>query len=47
MTLPRFFGITGVYASMPVADACAIILSAVVMWREIRTLNRMSGAAAR
>jgi putative MATE family efflux protein len=41
MTLPRFFGITGVYAAMPTADGCAIILSIVVMGLEMKRLKAL------
>jgi Na+-driven multidrug efflux pump len=41
MVLPRFFGITGVYAAMPAADFCSTVLSALVMRRELAELRRL------
>jgi putative MATE family efflux protein len=38
LTLPRFFGINGVFAAMPAADFCAVILSSVFIIREFRRL---------
>ena len=40
--LPRFMGATGVWISMPIADAFSIILSAVLFIRQIRLLKSMS-----
>jgi putative MATE family efflux protein len=39
LLLPRFFGIMGVYAAMPSADGCSVILSALVMRRELGRLG--------
>ncbi|MDR1972237.1 MAG: MATE family efflux transporter [Treponema sp.] len=41
LLLPRFFGITGVYAAMPSADFCSTILSFLVMRGELRELRSM------
>ncbi|GHT69104.1 MATE family efflux transporter [Spirochaetia bacterium] len=41
LILPRFFGIYGVYSAMPSADSLAIILSAIVMGREIKRLKSL------
>jgi putative MATE family efflux protein len=41
MILPRFFGITGVYAAMPAADFCAVVLAALVMRGELAELRRL------
>jgi putative MATE family efflux protein len=38
LTLPRFFGINGVFAAMPAADFCAVILSLSFIIREFRGL---------
>jgi putative MATE family efflux protein len=43
MTLPRFFGITGVYAAMPAADFCSTVLSAMVMKGELAELRKLEG----
>jgi putative MATE family efflux protein len=40
MTLPRFFGITGVFTAMPVADFFATLLSALVMRGELKRLRK-------
>jgi putative MATE family efflux protein len=45
MTLPRFFGVTGVYAAMPAADFCSTVLSALVMRGEIAELRRLEEQA--
>lgn len=37
--LPRFFGLSGVWLSMPVADAISAVLSIVLLMKEIRMLN--------
>ncbi|MDR3247571.1 MAG: MATE family efflux transporter, partial [Treponema sp.] len=42
MMLPRFFGITGVYAAMPVADSLSVILSTIVMGLEMKRLKALS-----
>jgi putative MATE family efflux protein len=38
LTLPRFFGINGVFIAMPAADFCAVILSSFFIIREFRKL---------
>lgn len=37
--LPRFFGLLGVWLSMPVSDAISAVLSIVLLMKEIRMLN--------
>jgi putative MATE family efflux protein len=39
LILPRFFGINGVFAAMPLADFCAVILSAVFIIRQFKRLE--------
>ncbi|GHV65007.1 MATE family efflux transporter [Spirochaetia bacterium] len=41
LILPRIFGIYGVYSAMPAADSLSIILSAIVMIREIKRLKAL------
>jgi putative MATE family efflux protein len=41
LILPRFFGILGVFSAMPAADAGATVLSAIIMFREIKRINRL------
>ncbi|GHV53725.1 MATE family efflux transporter [Spirochaetia bacterium] len=41
LILPLKFGIYGVYSAMPAADSLAIILSAIVMIREIKRLKSL------
>jgi putative MATE family efflux protein len=41
LILPRFFGLSGVFAAMPAADAGSTTLSAIIMFREIKRLNRL------
>lgn len=43
--LPRFFGLDGVWAAMPAADAGASLLTAVFLIRELRHLNEKHAAA--
>jgi putative MATE family efflux protein len=38
LVLPRFFGINGVFAAMPAADFCAVILSSVFIIRQFSRL---------
>jgi putative MATE family efflux protein len=45
MVLPRFFGITGVYAAMPAADFCATVLSGLIMRGELAELRRLEKQA--
>jgi putative MATE family efflux protein len=42
LILPPLFGIYGVYSAMPSADGGAIILSVIVMSRELKRLKRLS-----
>jgi putative MATE family efflux protein len=44
LLLPRFFSITGVYAAMPLADGCSILLSILVMSRELKRLTGLQAA---
>lgn len=39
--LPHFIGVKGIMASYPCADACAVVLCAVLLLLEMRTLNRL------
>jgi Na+-driven multidrug efflux pump len=39
LIIPRFFGLKGVYASMPLADLLASVVTAVFLIREIRHLD--------
>jgi putative MATE family efflux protein len=41
LIFPRFFGILGVFAAIPAADVGSTALSAIVMFREIKRLNRL------
>ncbi|MDR0399815.1 MAG: MATE family efflux transporter [Treponema sp.] len=45
MVLPRFFGITGVYTAMPAADFCSVLLSVLVMRRELAKLRGLESGA--
>ncbi|WP_255376311.1 MATE family efflux transporter, partial [Parabacteroides sp. Marseille-P3160] len=38
--LPMFFGTTGVWASMPLADAISTIVTAIVFFRQIKILRK-------
>ena len=40
IVLPRWFGTDGVWYSMPVADASATLLAAVLLWLQLRKLRR-------
>jgi Na+-driven multidrug efflux pump len=42
---PRFWGIDGVMYAGPVADAAALIASAVLLFREFRSMNLLEGNA--
>ncbi|GHV92522.1 MATE family efflux transporter [Spirochaetia bacterium] len=44
LILPRRFGIYGVYSAMPAADSLAILLSAIVMIREVKRLKSLGSA---
>lgn len=39
LLLPRFFGLPGIWYAGPVADFVASILTAIYLWRELRSLN--------
>jgi putative MATE family efflux protein len=43
LILPRFFGLSGVFFAMPTADAAATILSALVIFRELRKPHFSAG----
>ncbi len=40
LILPRFFGVTGVWASMPVSDAAAFILAAILISKQIKEFRK-------
>ena len=40
--LPRFYGQTGVWASMPVSDLAASLISAAMLWWQFRSFKKMS-----
>jgi putative MATE family efflux protein len=42
LILPRFFGLTGVFIAMPAADVGATALSAFIMFREVKRINRLT-----
>jgi len=42
--LPPFFGVTGVWVSIPIADFVAAIVTAILFFREIRKFNRFIAA---
>ena len=44
--LPRFFGLNGVWASLPAADLAASVLTGVCLVLELRHLGRRDSAAA-
>jgi Na+-driven multidrug efflux pump len=46
LILPRFFGIIGVFAAMPAADFGSTTLSAIIMSREIKRINRLTALTA-
>ena len=39
LILPRFFGLNGVWAALPTADACASLATIFCLWAELRRLN--------
>ena len=40
LILPRFFGLDGVWAALPTADACSSILTGLCLFLELRHLQR-------
>jgi len=40
LILPRFFGVTGVWASMPVSDAASFILAAILISKQIKEFRK-------
>lgn len=40
--MPRTFGACGVWCSMPLADCASITLAAILLWRELRRIKRLS-----
>ena len=41
--LPRFFGVAGVWYSMPVSDLIAILIAAVMLVGQFRKFKRAEG----
>lgn len=39
LVMPRFFKLKGVWLSQPAADVLAVLLTAALIWQEIRSLN--------
>lgn len=44
LILPQYYGQTGVWVSMPVADCMASVISGVMLWWQFRQFRRMKGA---
>jgi putative MATE family efflux protein len=42
LILPRFFDISGVFAAMPAADGGAVILSTIIMLRELKQIKSLA-----
>lgn len=42
LLLPKFFGLTGVWLAGPIADTLAILVSAIVIFREMYSLKKLS-----
>ncbi|MEG2332898.1 MAG: MATE family efflux transporter, partial [Bacteroides sp.] len=40
--LPRFYGQTGVWVSMPISDLAASLISAAMLWWQFRSFKKMS-----
>jgi Na+-driven multidrug efflux pump len=38
--IPRYFGATGVWVSMPIADVASTTLAAILLYRELKKLRR-------
>jgi len=45
VVLPLLWGLDGVWSAQPVADVIAFTITGIVLWRELRSLDRMAGAA--
>lgn len=45
LLLPQFYGQTGVWVSMPVADCLASVLSGFMLWWQFRQFRRMTPAS--
>ena len=45
LILPRYFGQTGVWASMPTADLAASLVSGAMLWWQFRRFRKMEGLA--
>lgn len=43
LIMPNFFGPDGVWMSMPMADAAATTLAAILLWKQFRKFRRMHG----
>ena len=44
LILPRFFGLTGVFISLPVSDVASTLLTVILLLREMRELNYAESA---
>ncbi len=42
LTLPRFFGLTGVLISQPLADICAFVITIILAVKEMKHLNELT-----
>lgn len=42
LVLPKFFGLTGVWLAGPIADTLAILVSAIVIFKEMYSLKKLS-----
>jgi Na+-driven multidrug efflux pump len=40
LILPRFFGVTGVWASMPVSDAASFIVAAILIMKQLKEFRK-------
>lgn len=40
LIMPNYFGVTGVWMSMPMADSLSAILSGIMLWRQFRIFKR-------
>jgi putative MATE family efflux protein len=43
LILPKVFGATGVWISMPIADLIASIVAAIMLWRQFRSFRKVDG----
>jgi putative MATE family efflux protein len=46
LILPSLWGLDGVWSAQPVADVIAFTITAILLWREMRTPPRIGGAGA-